>query len=111
MLGGDLCKHLVNLLAAGVMTGAGPLRYGIWTVDVMVAGVSVTTDAECSPGLTSSSLPVPSHSHYVLFISYQPVNSPYLHFKIAEQKLNCITHLALMDLIFRLVEYVMDLIL
>ena len=59
----------------------------------------------------SSSLLVPSHSHYVLFISYQPVNSPYLHFKIAEQKLNCITHLALMDLIFRLVEYVMDLIL
>ena len=106
MLGGDLCKHLVNLLAADVMTGAGPLRYGIWTVDAMVAGVSVTTDAECS-----SSLPVPSHSHYVLFISYQPVNSPYLHFKIAEQKLNCITHLALMDLIFRLVEYVMDLIL
>ena len=106
MLGGDLCKHLVNLLAADVMTGAGPLRYGIWTVDVMVAGVSVMTDAECS-----SSLPVPSHSHYVLFISYQPVNSPYLHFKIAEQKLNCITHLALMDLIFRLVEYIMDLIL
>ena len=91
------------------MTGAGPLRYGMWTVDVMVAAVTLMTDAECS--LTSSSLPVPSHSHYVLFISYQPVNSPYLHFKIAEQKLNCITHLALMDLIFRLVEYVMDLIL
>ena len=50
MLGGDLCKHLVNLLAAGVMTGAGPLRYGIWTVDcVMVAAVTLMTDAECSP--------------------------------------------------------------
>ena len=54
MLGGDLCKHLVNLLAAGVMTGAGPLRYGIWSVDcVMVVAVAVTlmTDAECSPAL------------------------------------------------------------
>ena len=49
MLGGDLCKHLVNLLAAGVMTGAGPLRYGIWSVDcVMVAAVTLMTDAECS---------------------------------------------------------------